>query len=143
MNKLLVTGSSGLIGSEVCSHFASLGWQVYFATPDGSLSTDESLTLSYRYSAADGERLSDELLEAVGEERNVRGDWCANLAALRFEFPRAEDPRERVHIGRVPDTLADLYFRLHQLESRCRRGDAPPNLTIEIRKVHEGFDALF
>ena len=26
---LLVTGSSGLIGSEVCSHFASLGWQVY------------------------------------------------------------------------------------------------------------------
>jgi CDP-paratose 2-epimerase len=29
MNKLLVTGSSGLIGSEVCSHFAALGWQVY------------------------------------------------------------------------------------------------------------------
>ncbi len=29
MNKLLVTGSSGLIGSEVCSHFAGLGWQVY------------------------------------------------------------------------------------------------------------------
>jgi len=29
LNKLLVTGSSGLIGSEVCSHFASLGWQEY------------------------------------------------------------------------------------------------------------------
>ena len=31
MNKktLLVTGSSGLIGSEVSSHFASLGWQVH------------------------------------------------------------------------------------------------------------------
>ncbi|MCP9888690.1 NAD-dependent epimerase/dehydratase family protein [Cyanobium sp. ATX 6A2] len=29
MNKLLVTGSSGLIGSEVCSHFAALGWQVF------------------------------------------------------------------------------------------------------------------
>lgn len=28
MQKLLVTGSSGLIGSEVCIHFASLGWQV-------------------------------------------------------------------------------------------------------------------
>ena len=28
MKKLLVTGSSGLIGSEVCIHFASLGWQV-------------------------------------------------------------------------------------------------------------------
>jgi CDP-paratose 2-epimerase len=29
MNKLLVTGSSGLIGSEVCIHFAQLGWQIH------------------------------------------------------------------------------------------------------------------
>ena len=27
--KLLVTGSSGLIGSEVCVHFASLGWRIH------------------------------------------------------------------------------------------------------------------
>ena len=27
--KLLVTGSSGLIGSEVCIHFAALGWEVH------------------------------------------------------------------------------------------------------------------
>ncbi len=26
---ILVTGSSGLIGSEVCSHFDSLGWKVH------------------------------------------------------------------------------------------------------------------
>lgn len=29
MKKLLVTGSSGLIGSEVCIYFASLGWQIH------------------------------------------------------------------------------------------------------------------
>jgi CDP-paratose 2-epimerase len=29
MKKLLVTGSSGLIGSEVCAHFASSGWQIH------------------------------------------------------------------------------------------------------------------
>ncbi|MEO0735110.1 MAG: NAD-dependent epimerase/dehydratase family protein [Bacteroidota bacterium] len=29
MNKLLVTGSSGLIGSEVVRHFTALGWKVY------------------------------------------------------------------------------------------------------------------
>jgi CDP-paratose 2-epimerase len=29
MKKLLVTGASGLIGSEVCLHFASLGWTVH------------------------------------------------------------------------------------------------------------------
>jgi CDP-paratose 2-epimerase len=29
MKKILVTGSSGLIGSEVCLHFAAEGWQVH------------------------------------------------------------------------------------------------------------------
>jgi len=29
MHKLLVTGSSGLIGSEVCIHFARLGWKIH------------------------------------------------------------------------------------------------------------------
>jgi CDP-paratose 2-epimerase len=29
MKKLLVTGSSGLIGSEVCLHFAELGWEIH------------------------------------------------------------------------------------------------------------------
>ena len=29
MKKLLVTGSSGLIGSEVCTHFADLGWEIH------------------------------------------------------------------------------------------------------------------
>ncbi len=29
MKKLLVTGSSGLIGSEVCQHFHELGWEIY------------------------------------------------------------------------------------------------------------------
>jgi CDP-paratose 2-epimerase len=28
MKKLLVTGSSGLIGSEVCLHFAKIGWEI-------------------------------------------------------------------------------------------------------------------
>ena len=29
MKKIMVTGSSGLIGSEVCKHFHSLGWEIY------------------------------------------------------------------------------------------------------------------
>ena len=29
MKKLLVTGSSGLIGSEVCVHFGNLGWEIH------------------------------------------------------------------------------------------------------------------
>ena len=29
MNKILITGSSGLIGSEVCRHFAALNWEIH------------------------------------------------------------------------------------------------------------------
>ncbi|WP_053976090.1 NAD-dependent epimerase/dehydratase family protein [Mangrovimonas xylaniphaga] len=29
MKKLIVTGSSGLVGSEVCKHFDKLGWKIY------------------------------------------------------------------------------------------------------------------
>ena len=29
MKRLLVTGSSGLIGSEVCTHFAGLNWEIH------------------------------------------------------------------------------------------------------------------
>ena len=29
MKKIIVTGSSGLIGSEVCKHFAVLGWEIH------------------------------------------------------------------------------------------------------------------
>ena len=35
MPKLLVTGSSGLIGSEVCGYFASLGWTIHGADNNG------------------------------------------------------------------------------------------------------------
>ena len=35
MKKLLVTGSSGLIGSEVCAYFAPLGWQISGADNNG------------------------------------------------------------------------------------------------------------
>jgi CDP-paratose 2-epimerase len=35
MPKLLVTGSSGLIGSEVCGYFASLGWIIHGADNNG------------------------------------------------------------------------------------------------------------
>ena len=35
MNTLLVTGSSGLIGSEVCAYFAGQGWAVHGADNNG------------------------------------------------------------------------------------------------------------
>jgi CDP-paratose 2-epimerase len=59
MNKLLVTGSSGLIGSEVVAHFCKLGWRVYgidnnmratFFGPEGDTRWNQN-RLTERYSA--------------------------------------------------------------------------------------------
>lgn len=121
----------------------ALGWQGLFQTPDASLSNDEALELTYSYSATDGVRLADELITAVNRGDQVKGQWGAKIASLRFEFPRAEDPRERVHQGRAPDTLADLFYRLHHLESRYRRADGSDKILIEVRQVREGFANLY
>ncbi|MFM6081056.1 MAG: NAD-dependent epimerase/dehydratase family protein [Dolichospermum sp.] len=47
MQKLLVTGSSGLIGSEVCLHFASLGWEIH-----GVDNTKEQYSLAHKETLA-------------------------------------------------------------------------------------------
>ena len=35
MKRMLVTGSSGLIGSEVCAHFSERGWSIHGADNNG------------------------------------------------------------------------------------------------------------
>ena len=50
MKKLLVTGSSGLIGSESVVHFENLGWQVYgIDNIDTSTVGDISQSLVFKY----------------------------------------------------------------------------------------------
>jgi hypothetical protein len=120
----------------------SFGWNGIFQTPSVSLSRDEALSLSYHYSADDGADLADELVRAVAAESNVEGDWGSRVARLRFEYPRPEDPRPPVHKGEVPDELAQLFYKLHDLESRYRRGEAPPGLEAELRGAKESFKKL-
>lgn len=120
----------------------SFGWNGIFQTPSASMSRDEALGLSYHYSADDGADLADELVRAVAAKGNVEGDWGSRVARLRFEYPRPEDPRPPVHKGQVPDALAELFFKLHDLESRYRRGEAPPGLEAELRGAKESFKKL-
>lgn len=91
MQKLLVTGSSGLIGSEVCSYFGSRGWEVYgidnnqraiFFGLDGDTSWNlkrlqKELGDSYHHSSLDIRHRS-EILEFV---RSVRPDAVVHAPA--------------------------------------------------------------
>lgn len=69
MRKLLVTGSSGLIGSEVCIHFANIGWEIHgvdnnqravFFGPNGDTRWNE-------------ERLKDKIEHFFHHELDIRG----------------------------------------------------------------------
>ncbi|HMV65649.1 MAG TPA: UDP-forming cellulose synthase catalytic subunit [Myxococcota bacterium] len=126
----------------VAAVILTLGWNGIFDTPNSTLTRDEALRLSYHYSASDGADLASELARAMEEERNVRGDWGSRVTRLRLEYPRPEDPRPQVHSGRVPDNLALLFFRLHDLESRYRRGAAPASLSVEARTAQTEFKDL-
>jgi cellulose synthase catalytic subunit (UDP-forming) len=126
----------------VAAVILTLGWSGIFDTPSSALTRDEALNLSYHYSASDGADLALELARAMEEGRNVRGDWGSRVTRLRLEYPRPDDPRPQVHSGRVPDSLAQLFFRLHDLESRYRRGDAPASLSGEARAAQSEFKDL-
>jgi cellulose synthase catalytic subunit (UDP-forming) len=120
----------------------TLGWSGIFDQPSSALTRDEALELSYHYSADDGADLADELVRAIEADKNVSGDWGSRVARLRFEYPRPEDPRPAVHVGPRPEGLAQLFFRLHDLESRYRRGDAPPGIAADVRNAREEFKKL-
>lgn len=82
--KLLVTGSSGLIGSEVCVHFSKLGWEVHgvdnnqravFFGPQGDTRWNQ-------------ERLQQDLPGFVHHELDIR-DRTGVLALLKDVKPDA------------------------------------------------------
>lgn len=122
--------------------FLAFGWEGIVRTPDASLSRADALALSYHYSATDGAELADQLADAMEAGTNVHGDWGSRVSRLRFEYPRPEDPRPRVHNSPVSDTLAELFWSLHQLESSYRRGDAASGLSAEARRARQQFQSL-
>lgn len=84
MKKLLVTGSSGLIGSEVCKHFARLGWAIHgadnnqraiFFGPQGDTRWNQ-------------QRLQSEITSFTHHEIDIR-DRAAILALLAEVKPDA------------------------------------------------------
>ena len=90
MMKLLVTGASGLIGSEVCSHFATKGWKIHgvdnnqravFFGPQGDTRWNQS-RLQEQISGFEHHEIDirnrDGILELV---RTIRPDAVVHTAA--------------------------------------------------------------
>ncbi len=137
MKKLLVTGSSGLIGSEVCLHFASLGWQIHgidnnqraaFFGPNGDTRWNQSRLSSminnYEHHEIDI-RNRDQILDIV---KVIKPDALVHAAAQPSHDRAAEIPFEDF------DTNAVGTFNLLEATRRC--STSIPFVHLSTNKVY-------
>ncbi len=137
MKKLLVTGSSGLIGSEVCIHFANLGWEIHgvdnnqraiFFGPQGDTRWNE-------------QRLKNELQSFQHHELDIRNR--EEVIALVQKIK----PDAIVHTAAQPshDRAADIPFddfdtnavgTLNLLEATRRYSTDVPFVHMSTNKVY-------
>src|SRR6202789_218784 len=137
MKKILVTGSSGLIGSEVCLHFAGEGWQVHgvdnnqravFFGPKGDTRWNQR-------------RLEDKIDGFIHHELDIR-DRQAVLTLLKEVKPDAI-----VHAAAQPshDLAASMPFAdfdtnavgtLNMLEATRQAVPESPFVSMSTNKVY-------
>jgi CDP-paratose 2-epimerase len=137
MKKLLVTGSSGLIGSEVCAHFDQLGWEIHgvdnnqravFFGPPGDTRWNQN-------------RLQSELSKFVHHELDIR-----NRQGVMDLLPKVK-PDAIVHTAAQPshDRAAAIPFddfdtnavgTLNLLESTRQYNTDIPFVHLSTNKVY-------
>jgi CDP-paratose 2-epimerase len=137
MRKLLVTGSSGLIGSEVSRHFHALGWEVH-GLDNNSRATFFGPKGDTRWNQR---RLEQGLVRFAHHELDVR-DRSGVLALLEHLRPDAV-----VHAAAQPshDRAAQIPFddfdtnavgTLNLLEAVRRHAPAAPFVFFSTNKVY-------
>lgn len=137
MKKLLVTGSSGLIGSEVCAYFAQRGWDVHGA--------DNNMRAQFFGEEGDTRwnqrRLEETLEHFTHHELDIR-DRAAVLEALETLQPDAI-----VHTAAQPshDKAAEIPFddfdtnavgTVNLLEATRRHASEAPFVHLSTNKVY-------
>ncbi len=137
MKKMLVTGSAGLIGSEVCLHFADLGWEIHgldnnqravFFGPSGDNQWNQnrlqSLLKNYKHYDADI-RDRGAILDLV---KKISPDAIVHTAAQPSHDRAADIPFDDF------DTNAVGTFNL--LEATRRYSTQVPFVHLSTNKVY-------
>ncbi len=137
MKKLLVTGSSGLIGSEVCKHFAQLGWAIHgadnnqravFFGPQGDTRWNQ-------------QRLQSEITSFTHHEIDIR-DRAAILALLAEVKPdaivhtAAQPSHDRAAAIPFDDFDTNAVGTLNLLEAARQACPTSPFVHMSTNKVY-------
>jgi CDP-paratose 2-epimerase len=137
MKKLLVTGSSGLIGSEVCVHFAQLGWQIHgvdnnqravFFGPNGDTRWNQ-------------ERLQNALDNFVHHELDIRDrqgviDLIAGVQPDAIVHTAAQPSHDRAAAIPFEDFDTNAVGTFNLLEATRRYSTAVPFVHMSTNKVY-------
>jgi len=137
MKKLLVTGSSGLIGSEVCLHFADLGWEIHgldnnqravFFGPQGDTRWNQ-------------ERLAKLIANFHHHELDIRDrqgvlDLIAKLKPDAIVHTAAQPSHDRAAAIPFDDFDTNAVGTLNLLEAVRRACPASPFVHMSTNKVY-------
>ena len=137
MKKLLVTGSSGLIGSEVCLHFARLGWEIHgldnnqravFFGPQGDTRWNQ-------------ERLAAQIKNFHHHELDIRDrqgvlDLLAGLKPDAVVHTAAQPSHDRAAAIPFDDFVTTAVGTLNLLEAVRRACPESPFVHLSTNKVY-------
>lgn len=137
MKKLLVTGSSGLIGSEVCLHFAGMGWEIHgvdnnqravFFGPQGDTRWNQK-------------RLESQLNNFYHHEADIRnrGGIISLIAEIKPDgivHTAAQPSHDRAASIPFDDFDTNAVGTLNMLEATRRYNPSTPFVHMSTNKVY-------
>ena len=137
MKKLLVTGSSGLIGSEVCKHFAQLGWEIH-GVDNNQRAIFFGAQGDTRWNQA---RLEDTIVGFQHHELDIRDrqgviELIANVQPTAIVHTAAQPSHDRAASIPFEDFDTNAVGTFNMLESTRRYSMSVPFVHLSTNKVY-------
>ena len=135
--KILITGSSGLIGSEVCKHFSALGWQIHGADNNQRA----VLFLPQLYTRCNQARLQETIPSYIHHEVDIRDreNIIKLIAGIRPDaivHTAAQPSHDRAAAIPFDDFDTNAVGTFNLLEATRRYSTAIPFVHLSTNKVY-------